>query len=186
MPLWVYMITILLAKLAGWWVTACSIGQARRYARYISDIRLFHFTVGFLIWPITVLVFLNSNKEEFRRAGWCFTPNWPSPETRRQADGKLWLARIFDGDSSYTIIRRIHRVGIERFLNTIYPFVFHSDKYGDLYRIRIGEHNICILKVTDKMGNHYLFVPPEILESKVGVAWSFDLNVKDYAPEIET
>lgn len=70
----------------------------------------------------------------------------------------------------------------------------HEDKFGQLYRKEIqNDEPLVMIRVVDasKHGDlppreYFIRVPPNMTKAKDAVAWSFGVEEKDYAPDIES
>ncbi|MBX9692115.1 MAG: hypothetical protein K2Z81_07010, partial [Cyanobacteria bacterium] len=95
-----------------------------------------------------------------------------------------------------TEVRRhlIELYGLEQFLKDSEAVIIDEDECGSLYRRDlIADEPIVVVKVKNSTAEpdgtfrwYFLRVPPEISTAREAVAWTFGLNVNDYAPEVET
>jgi hypothetical protein len=80
--------------------------------------------------------------------------------------------------------------GIGRYLREIRAELVHEDQYGRLYRWQpqMGEA-VCAVEVrdaTDPDRTYWLRVPPRMTTAHAAVAWTFNMTVDQYNPEVQT
>lgn len=83
----------------------------------------------------------------------------------------------------------LQEYGFERFMSEIGGKVIHLDGTSKLIAIEWGNgEGVRAVRVKDSTtGKYYLLrVPPTVKTCKEAVAWTFDVNVKDYVPKVET
>jgi hypothetical protein len=88
----------------------------------------------------------------------------------------------------------IDRMGYEKIVKELNAKVINEDKLGKLLRIEIeNDEAIQIVEVLNKTpeitGEHkryFLRVPPTMTTAAEAVAWTFDVEPKEYRPSKET
>jgi hypothetical protein len=83
--------------------------------------------------------------------------------------------------------------GIERYLNDARAVPFARDAFGTLYRLDHRRAPIVLVKVRNSTPepdgtwkDYFLRVPPDMRTPREAVAWTFGLDVAEYAPRTET
>ena len=97
---------------------------------------------------------------------------------------------------SNTEIRRVmlERMGHEAFLAQAQAKPIHEDKRGQLFQIPLNnDEPLMVVKVRNStpepdgsVKDYVLRVPPTVKTASEAVAWSFGLEVKEYAPQMES
>jgi hypothetical protein len=95
-----------------------------------------------------------------------------------------------------TEVRRvlIELYGIQRYMEETGAAIVHESQRGTLYRKELfGDEPIVMVKVLNSTAEpdgtfktYFLRVPPEVTTVEQGIAWTFGLTDKEYAPSIET
>jgi len=89
----------------------------------------------------------------------------------------------------------IERIGLQRFMTSVGAQVVQEDDYGRLWRTEReidGEHFVTVEVVNStpepdgSYKRYFLRVPPATRTARRGVAWSFGLTQKVYAPAVES
>lgn len=114
--------------------------------------------------------------------------------TKRVAEGEFTTADI-DNMVNVEVKRvMIENYGMARYLIDSSAEVIHSDEFGDLFRkVIFMDEPILVVRVTNSTPEpdetyrqYFLRVPPETMTAREGVAWSFGMSEKDYAPKVQT
>lgn len=88
----------------------------------------------------------------------------------------------------------IENFGYERYLRECGARVVHQDEFGTLYRRDlVDDEPIALLRVRNStpepdgtFKDYILRVPPTVGTARGAVAWTFGLNMTEYAPEVQT
>ncbi|CAN5240212.1 hypothetical protein BH10CYA1_BH10CYA1_08880 [soil metagenome] len=93
-------------------------------------------------------------------------------------------------------VRRVmlEKFGMARFVSECGAKKIHEDRYGELYRKEIrNAEPLVIVKVKNSspepdgsFRDYFLRVPPTTTTAKQAVAWTFNMNEKEFGPDIET
>lgn len=96
---------------------------------------------------------------------------------------------------SNTEVRRvmIERFGEARYIDESGAQLQHEDRYGQLYRKVLPDEDFVMVKVKNSSPEpdgtyrfYYIRVPPTMNSAHEAVAWTFNLSVDEYNPDIET
>ncbi len=96
---------------------------------------------------------------------------------------------------SNTEVRRvmIERYGDARYLEDSGAKLEQEDRYGQLYRKALPGEDFVVVKVKNSTPEadgsfhfYYIRVPPTMTSAHEAVAWTFNLSVEEYNPDIET
>jgi hypothetical protein len=89
----------------------------------------------------------------------------------------------------------MERIGIEPFMKALGGAVVQQDDYGCLWRTerRIDGEPLVAVEVVNSTPEpdgsyrrYFLRVPPTVRTARGGLAWSFGLTRREYAPAVET
>lgn len=93
-------------------------------------------------------------------------------------------------------VRRVmmERYGLSRYLLDSGAKAVHTDDWGTLYRKKLRDESLVMVKVTNATGDpltgefhdYFLRVPPRMRTAREAVAWTFGKEADEYAPKVET
>ena len=102
-----------------------------------------------------------------------------------------------NGESNSEIRRiMVQRYGFDRYIKDVGATPLHTDETGTLYRLGVNDENndpITVVHVVNSTPepdgtykDYFLMVPPNMNRAKQAVAWTFEMNERDYAPVMQS
>jgi hypothetical protein len=116
------------------------------------------------------------------------------PEDVVTNPSSITVARIDAEDNAEVRRVMLERYGEARYLQNSGAKQVHRNRWGALYRKEIpGDEPLVMVRVLNSTPEpngsfkpYFLRVPPTIETAKAAVAWTFNIDAKNYRPQIES